>query len=43
MTQNKRMRVRKINIVHKMTIQATNKFKIGADTLDYVFPLKNGV
>jgi len=31
MTQNRRMRVRKINIVHKMTIHVTNMFRFGAD------------
>ena len=32
MTQNRRIRVRKINIVPKMTIHVTNMFRICADT-----------
>jgi len=31
MTQNKRMRVTKINIIHKMIIYVTNMFTICAD------------
>jgi len=33
MTQNKRIRVRKFNIVPKMAIHVTNMFKICADTV----------
>ena len=36
MTQNRRMRVRKINIVHKMTIHVINMFKICADTVQII-------